>query len=57
MEQLDKLTYERQDISNLSINLKTLEQNCPLAQPCLGDSNTASFQPLGQLDLLPLEIV
>ena len=57
-QQLDELTYERQDISDLSINLKMLEQYCPLARPSSTSGlNTASFQHLGQLDLLPLEII
>ncbi|KAM0794796.1 hypothetical protein BDR22DRAFT_814538 [Usnea florida] len=34
-----------------------LEQSCPLAQPRLGGPNIASLQFLGQLDVLPLEIV
>ena len=56
-QRLDELTYERQEISLLSVNLDMLEQSCPLAPPRLGGSNTASLQPLGQLDVLPLEIV
>ena len=56
-KRLDELTYERQELSLLSINLDMLEQSCPLAHPRLGGSNTASLQPLGQLDVLPLEVV
>ena len=57
-QQLDELTYERQDIRDLSINLKMLEQYCPLARPSsISGLNTASFQHLGQLDLLPLEVI
>ena len=56
-ERLDELTYERQELSLLSINLGMLEQSCPLAQPRLGSLNTADLQPLGQLDVLPLEVV
>ena len=56
-QQLNELTYERQDIYDLFMNLKTLEQNCPLAQPSIEGSNTASLYPLGQLDVLPLEII
>ncbi|CAF9942373.1 hypothetical protein IMSHALPRED_003644 [Imshaugia aleurites] len=57
-QQLDELTYERQEIHRLSINLETLEQRCPLTQPSSVDgSNTASLQSLGQLDSLPLEII
>ena len=46
---------------DLSINLKTLEQNCPLTQTSsirspIG-SNIADLQPLGQLDSLPLEVL
>lgn len=58
VQQLDGLTYERQDMQFFSMNLKTLEQNCPLAQPSsIGGSNIARLQPLGQLDTLPLEII
>lgn len=57
-QRLDELTYEREDIFDISINLKTLEHNCPLARSSSTEgSNTASFQLLGQLDLLPLEII
>lgn len=56
-KRLDELTYERLEISLLSVNLDMLERSCPLAQPRLGGSNTASLQPLGQLGVLPLEIV
>ena len=56
-KRLDELTYERQELSLLSVNLDMLERSCPLAQPRLGGSDTASLQPLGQLDSLPLEIV
>lgn len=45
---------------DLSINLKMVEQNCPLTQTSsVGgaiSSNNADLQPLGQLDSLPLEI-
>ena len=63
-QQLREITYEREDMHDLSINLKTLEQNCPLTQTsetsrigCAIDSNIADLQPLGQLDSLPLEII
>lgn len=57
-QQLHELTYEGQDLLDLSINLEMLEQRCPLAQPSyIAGSKTASFQPLGQLDILPLEII
>ena len=56
-KRLDELTYERHELSLLSINLAMLEQSCPLAQPHLGSSNTAGLQPLGQLEVLPLEVV
>ena len=56
-ERLEKLTYEWQELCLLSVNLDMLEQSCPLAQPRLGDSSTASLQPLGQLDVFPLEVV
>ena len=58
VQQLHELTYERQDISHHYIDPKTLEQNCPLAQPSsIAGSNAASLQALGQLDLLPLEVI
>ena len=45
---------------DLSINLKMVEQNCPLTQTSsvggARSSNNADLQPLGQLDSLPLEI-
>lgn len=57
-QKLEELTYERQDISYFGLVGKTLERNCPLAQPSsIAGSNTASLQALGQLDLLPLEIL
>ena len=56
-QRLDELTYERKELSLLSMNLDMLEQSCPLAQPRLGGSNTASLQSLGQLDVLPVEVV
>ena len=56
-KRLDELTYQRRELSLLSVNLDMLEQSCPLAQPRLGGPHTASLQPLGQLDVLPLEMV
>lgn len=57
-QQLHELTYERQDINLRYIDPKMLEQNCPLAQlSSIAGSNTSSLQTLGQLDLLPLEII
>ena len=57
-QNVDQLTYERQDLFDYGPNLKKLEQNCPLAQPSkITGSNTTFLQALGQLDLLPLEIL
>ena len=56
-QRLNDLTYERKELFLLSVNLDVLEQSCPLAQPRLGGPNIASLQSLGQLDVLPLEIV
>lgn len=57
-QQLHELTYEPQDINLGDIDPKMLEQNCPLAQlSSIAGSNPTSLQTLGQLDLLPLEII
>ena len=57
-QQLHELTYERQDIKLRYIDPEMLEQNCPLAQlSSIAGSNTTSLQTLGQLELLPLEII
>lgn len=57
-QQLHELTYEPQDINLPYIDPKMLEQNCPLAQlSSIAGSNPTSLQTLGQLDLLPLEII
>ena len=56
--QLRKLTYERQDTSDISIDLKELERSCPLAKPSdIECSNLQCVHSLGQLDSLPLEII
>ena len=56
--QLRNLTYERQDTSDFSIDLKTLERSCPLAQPSdIEGLNLRCVHPLGQLDRLPLELI
>ena len=47
-QQLEELTNIRQVISDRSINLTTLEQNCPLDQSSIRASSTASLQPLGR---------
>ncbi len=57
-QQLSELTYERHDMQDLSINLKTLAQKCPLTQTSSTRSAIDSdLQPLGQFDSLPLEIL
>ena len=57
-QQLHELTYERQDINLRYIDPEILEQNCPLAQlSSIAGSNTTTLKTLGQLDLLPLEII
>ena len=57
-EQLNGLTHERQDVHDLSINMKILEQKCPLAPPSsIAGANTASLKALGQLDHLCLDVL
>ena len=57
-QQLSELTYERQDMQDLSINLKTLARNCPLTQTSSTRSAKDShLQTLGLFDNLPLEIL
>ena len=57
-EQLNGLTHERQDVYELSINMKILGQNCPFAPPSsIAGTNIASLKALGQLDRLCLDVL